>query len=212
MKRIEELLNIKESAWLMINQWLSEGKVHYQILGTTKKQAEDTLIKLQVTTKSTLGAIAYNTGGILFDNGWFRLLGAANNIAFIDLISCNEMNGASGKRTINGDLIVAFDVLGGTFAINGGAFEGETGNVFYFAPDTFEWEDLELGYTDFIHWLTLGKLNEFYNSLRWQRWQDDVMRINIDQGFSFYPPLWSNEGSVDTSDRCIVPIKELVRF
>lgn len=212
MKTIEELLNTQESAWPVITQWLSEGKVHYQILETTKHQAENTLIKLQVTTKLTLGSIAHMTGGILFDYGWLKVLGASNNTTSIDLISCNEMNDVPGKRTINGALIVAFDVLGGTFAINGGAFEGVIGNILYFALDTLEWEDLEPGYTDFIHWLTLGKLNEFYGSFRWQGWQDDVMQINIDHGFSFYPPLWSNEGSIDISDRCVVPMKELLRF
>lgn len=43
-------------------------------------------------------------------------------------------------------LLVADDVLGGFFAINGGAFAGEAGNVFYYAPGSGEWEDCEMGY------------------------------------------------------------------
>ena len=43
------------------------------------------------------------------------------------------------------DLLVADDVLGGFFAINGGAFAGEAGNVFYYAPGSGEWEDCENG-------------------------------------------------------------------
>lgn len=37
MKRVEELLNTQESIWQMITQWLSEGKVQYQILETTNR-------------------------------------------------------------------------------------------------------------------------------------------------------------------------------
>ena len=35
-------------------------------------------------------------------------------------------------------LLVADDVLGGFFAINGGTFCGKAGNVFYYAPDSGE--------------------------------------------------------------------------
>jgi len=36
---------------------------------------------------------------------------------------------------------------GGFFAVNGGAFGGKAGNVFYYAPDSGEWEDTQLGYS-----------------------------------------------------------------
>ena len=47
-------------------------------------------------------------------------------------------------------LLVADDVLGGFFAINGGAFRGKAGNVFYCALDIGEWEDTQLGYSRFL--------------------------------------------------------------
>mgnify|MGYP000969392700 FL=1 len=37
-----------------------------------------------------------------------------------------------------GYLLVADDVLGGFFEINGGAFDGKAGNIFYYAPDSGE--------------------------------------------------------------------------
>ncbi|MDP4147287.1 MAG: DUF2625 family protein [Bacillota bacterium] len=210
MKTIKELLNTEETAWPMIVQWLNEAKVCCELLERNQKHAEGTLVKLQVTTKSTLGSVAYMTGGIWFDCGWFRLLGSGNGKSSVDLLTCNGINDDQAERTINGALIVAIDVLGGIFAINGGAFEGEMGNIFYFAPDTFQWEDLDIGYTDFIHWLTLGKLDEFYSSQRWEGWQQDVAQLKDDEGFGFYPPLWSAEGSVSISKRFVVPIKELL--
>ena len=47
-------------------------------------------------------------------------------------------------------LLAADDVLGGFFAINGGAFGGKAGNIFYYAPDSSKWEDTQLGYSQFF--------------------------------------------------------------
>lgn len=47
-------------------------------------------------------------------------------------------------------LLVADDILGGFFAINGGAFDGKAPNVFYCAPANGEWEDTQLGYSQFF--------------------------------------------------------------
>lgn len=49
-----------------------------------------------------------------------------------------------------GYLLVADDILGGFFAINGGAFGGKACNVFYYAPDSGEWEDTQLSYPRFL--------------------------------------------------------------
>ncbi len=45
------------------------------------------------------------------------------------------------------NLLVANDVLCKFFAINGGAFGGKAGNVFYCVPDSGKWEDAQLGYS-----------------------------------------------------------------
>ena len=47
-------------------------------------------------------------------------------------------------------LLVTDDILGGFFAINGGAFDGKAGNIFYYAPDSSEWEDIQLGYSQVL--------------------------------------------------------------
>ncbi|WP_211344408.1 DUF2625 family protein [Paenibacillus lentus] len=36
--------------------------------------------------------------------------------------------------------------------MNGGAFEGRLGEIFYLAPDTLEWESLDMQYSDFLNW------------------------------------------------------------
>ncbi|WZB73204.1 DUF2625 family protein [Achromobacter xylosoxidans] len=95
------------------------------------------------------------------------------------------------------------------FAINGGGLGADAGALYYRAPDTLEWEPLELSYTDFLRWALGGGLEEFYEGLRWPGWQTDAQALAGDQGFSFYPFLWTREGSPSTSSRKAVDVAEL---
>lgn len=45
---------------------------------------------------------------------------------------------------------------------------GQTGHVYYFAPDTLEWESTELAYSGFLNWLAEGDFGLFYQSFRWE--------------------------------------------
>ena len=63
------------------------------------------------------------------------------------------------------------------FAINGGGLGADAGALYYRAPDTLEWEPLELSYTDFLRWALGGGLEEFYEGLRWPGWQTDAQAL-----------------------------------
>jgi hypothetical protein len=98
--------------------------------------------------------------------------------------------------------------VGGFFAMDGGAFDGERGDLWYWAPDSLEWEPLELGYTDFFQWSLTEQLADFYADLRWPSWKEDVAQLAGDQCINFFPFLWTSEGSVEGSDRRAVPLTE----
>lgn len=193
------------STWILIQKWLENSSVSYEVLEPTREKAENVLLSLQVSTKSTLGAIAYETGGILIDNGWLNILGSGNEKIFGDLVQWNKEE----SKNINNALIVAYDIIGGFFVINGGAFKGDIGNIFYLSPDTLEWEDMGIGYTDFIAWILDDNFKKFYEGLRWDNWESDISVNSPNNGFSFYPPLWSEQGSVFLSSRKSIPIKEI---
>jgi hypothetical protein len=90
-----------------------------------------------------MGAIIYETGGILVDDGWVRILGSGSAALNRDLMTWN-------KDKQNNFLLVADDVLGGFFAINAGAFGPESiGKIFYFSPDNLQWEATNKSYSDF---------------------------------------------------------------
>jgi len=106
-------------------------------------------------------------------------------------------------------LVVAHDVMGGFFAVNGGGLTGEPGHVHYFGQDTLVWQDLRFGYSGLLRWALAGDLDRFYANLRWDGWQEDVRGVNADDGFSVHPPLWSRESRTGPVKRAVVPMKEL---
>lgn len=159
------------------------------------------LLEVQITTHSTMGAVAYETGGILVDDGWLRFLGSGHPKLTRTLPGRN-------RGRANGIYLIADDVVGGFFAMNGGAFDGDRGDIWYWAPDSLEWESLDLGYTDLLQWSLTKKLAEFYAALRWPTWKEVVAQLVGDRCFSFYPFLWTTEGSVEGSDRRAIPVTE----
>lgn len=170
------------------------------------EQRRACLEAVQVTTRSTLGAIAHETGGILVDRGFVRHLGSGSPKLSRRLIAWNEELGIDLARYI----IVADDVVGGVYAMNGGELGKKLGRIFYFAPDALDWEDTELGHTDFVTWTLEGDLDKFYESMRWPGWEKEVAAVAGDAALSIVPPLWA-DGDVPIADRDrrAVPAKEL---
>ena len=103
-------------------------------------------------------------------------------------------------------------MVGGRFAINGGTFDGDLGDTFYFAPDTLAWESLGLGHGDFVAWTLSDGVADFYADLRWKGWEADVTSVPLDHALTFYPPLFSAEGGTGSVHRASVPWAEVVAF
>ena len=156
---------------------------------------------MQVTTRSPMGAVVYETGGILIDGGWLRVLGSGHPRLTRTLPDWNA-------DRADGYLLVADDAIGGFFAINGGAMGSDVKCIYYFAPDTLEWESLKIGYSDFLQWTCSGKLDAFYDWIRWSDWQSDVAQLQGDRCFGFYPPLFTKEGKNGAGQRDEIPVEE----
>jgi hypothetical protein len=200
VRPLAELIDTAEPALPLVRQWLAEAKRPYELLSPSDAR-EGVLFDLQVTTRSPMGAIAYETGGVLVDHGWLRILGAGNSKLPRNLAEWNR-----GRSS--GYLLVADDAVGGFFAINGGSLGDDTGSMYYWAPDTLRWEALGLGYTDFVPWALGDKMSAFYRDLRWKNWESDVEMAGGNQCFTFYPFLWTKEGSVESSSRELVGVSE----
>ena len=200
MLGIEDLIDVDEPAIDLLNQWVRESELTCEILPPSA-QREEVLLNLQVTTHSTLGALAYNTGGVLIDDGWLRLLGSGHARIGRNL---SEWNATRGE----GYLLVGDDAVGGFFAINGGGLGPNVKLVYYWPPDSLDWECLDLGFTDFVHAFMTSRIGKFYEGLRWPSWRSDTKSLSGDRCFSFYPFLWTNEGSPEASQRANVSVIE----
>lgn len=209
MRSISELINKEEPGWKLVKDWIKEGTNRIEVLPKNKVLADSALYQTQVTTRSPMGAIIYETGGILIDGGWIRILGSGNEKLDRTLPSWNKGKTFDKYGEQPSILLIADDVVGGFFAINGGALGEDLGKIYYFAPDTLDWEPMEIGYSDFIWWTFTGNLSEFYSTLRWTNWQKDIDQINGNQGFSFYPFLWTKHDKIDDLSRKAVPISEI---
>ena len=189
MRALDELIDTNEPGWALIKEWLKEAKNGYEILPRDESRAQSELLGLQVTTRSPMGALVYGCGGIVIDGGWLRLLGSGCEQMKRGIYSFNFGKSFSEAGQMPSYLLVADDVLGGFFAVNGGAFGGKAGNVFYYAPDSGKWEDTQLGYSQFLYWAFCGDIFKFYELYRWDGWREDVRGFSLDKVMFALPPL-----------------------
>ncbi|MFJ1604990.1 DUF2625 domain-containing protein [Streptomyces sp. NPDC088253] len=221
MRELSELVEVDDPAWPVLQRELYASAVPVEVLPADLDRGRATLVQLQVTAKSYLGAVALHCGGLILERGWLRILGspaASNPRAFPGLAAVNQFPASpdAAWRPEDG-LVVAYDVLGGVFAINSGdpgaaGRPGSPGEMVYFAPDSLRWEALGAGHSAWLSWTLSGALDRFYADVRWPGWQDEVAELDGTQGLSVFPPLWSAEARRDlpATSRRAVPVAELL--
>jgi hypothetical protein len=202
MRALSDLIDRAEPAWPLVQQWIRHASVPVEVLPAEPAAGDAALYATQVTTRSPMGAIAHNAAGIFIDNGWLRVLGAGKHPRFQR--SLPEWNEGRSDRFY----LVADDVVGGFFAINGGSLGQDLGNVYFYAPDSLRWEPCRFGYSEFLVWSMSEKLHEFYDSLRWDGWIAEVTQLSGDQTISIYPFLWAEGPPIKDRHRGPVPVAE----
>jgi len=207
-RRLSELVAATDLGIDRLRKLAAEATNKVEILPPDEAQRGPTLEALQVTNHSPLGALAYDTGGIVVDDGFLRIFGSGSRRVPQNIAQWNGRMPAGTMPRLNDALIVGVDVLGGFYALNIGAFPGAR-NIFYLAPDDLIWDDLELQLGDWLAVAFKGDLELFYKGFRWTDWRKDVASLEGDQGYSYFPPLWSKEGGITTSARGVVPVDEL---
>jgi len=94
-------------------------------------------------------------------------------------------------------------------SVNGGALGSQMGAVFYFAPDSCQWECLDFGYSQFIGWSLQGELAKFYESLRWPGWEDEIATLEGDQAIFIFPFPSTKGPPLEQRHHGVVPIAEM---
>ena len=172
---------------------------------------DEILNLIGITENSTLGTLLKYTNGILVKNKILRLFGSGSS-DWTD--SIKDWNNFPNKIVFDdipsGCLLIGYDLYGGFFAINGGFFGKDLRNVFYFAPDSMQWENLNIGHSQFIEWCINGEVGKFYASFANDDLEDLVNKTKMGQCISFYPFLWSNEGKdISRTTKRVVPLREI---
>ncbi|MFI6065925.1 DUF2625 family protein [Micromonospora sp. NPDC051227] len=192
---------MERSAWSEISALVAAAPYPVEVLPADPQRAGACLAALEITTRSWLGAVVANSGGLVIDHGWLRVLGG----------------GHDGLRDVAaqivpeaGRLVVAFDVMGGQFAWLQ-AEPGARPTVHYFGPEDLTWQDLELGYGDWLEAMLAGAMTKFYETLRWPGWEGEVASVALDQGIHTLPPPWTREGKdLSAVSRKPIRLAELV--
>lgn len=165
--------------------------------------------RIKVTERSTLGALITNCGGIIADHGWFKILGHGGR--GLPGVGDDDWTGVPGPAAAG--LVIGYDAVGGTFAIDAGGLGVKPGEVCYYGPDTLSWGGLGGGHTAFVEMAITGNLGSAFEDLRWTGWEQEVSALSPEQGISLYPPPFSVEGKdPGTVSRRAIPLTELLAF
>jgi len=211
-RSLAELTSTDEPAWPKVQQWIAEAKNDVVVVPVDRAFGERALVDLQVTVRSPMGAIVYHSGGLLVDHGWLRILGSGGPALPRSLPDWNVGRTVEQLGEQFPVLLVADDAVGGFFAVNGGAFDGPPGNVFFFDPCFLEWVDLGGGYTHFLLFALSGDLESFYTMMRWPTWRDEVEGLSGDTVVNVFPFLCADGPPLAERSRKPVPISQQWSF
>ncbi|TKC09724.1 DUF2625 domain-containing protein [Pedobacter frigoris] len=213
MQNIDELINKTDPAWPLVLKWIDSARNKVEILPCDSSRAKDALFNTQVSTYSTLGAVIYNSGGIMIDNGWIRILGSGDSRLNRSVPEWNKGKTIKEYGDKPDYLLVADDAVGGFFAINYGAFGSDLKNIYYLAPNSLKWEPLGAGYSEFVRFCFDSDLSQFYKGLRWSTWNQFIANLDGNKSYSFRPYLWSPEGiDIEKCTRKLVATEDLFKF
>jgi hypothetical protein len=208
-RTLEQLLDSDQRGIALVRNWVGEAKNHVEVLPIERSAGERALLGLQVTSRSAMGAVALETGGILIDHGWIRVLGGGHARLPRAINDWNDISPAHLARRLPGAVLVADDAVGGFFALNGDGIPGAPMHLFYFSPTTLEWEDIAPSYSDWLTGMLNGELTKFYEGMRWPGWEKEMTTLPGDRAFSIYPFLCAEGPEVGKRSRRPVPIQEL---
>jgi Protein of unknown function DUF2625 len=211
-KTLEQLIDAKEPAWPQVTEWLKKANKPVEVLEVLPRRGANVLVALQVTTRSPMGAIAMQTGGLLIDHGWVRVLGGGCTRMEGDLARWNGLTAKPLVQPIPGAMFVATDAIGGFFALDGGALGDGKGAAYYLPPDILEWERIADGYSALLRFFLGGDLARFYADYRDANWEADVKALAPDAGWAFFPPLFAEPEAGKPRSREAVGLPELLKL
>jgi hypothetical protein len=164
------------SAWPVVQRAIAEAPYPVVVLPVDRVRAGHSAAALGLGTRSWLGAVVGECGGLLVDHGWLRVLGGGSTAPELpDLATANGLPGGYVER-----LVVAYDVLGGLFAV-------EPTGIGYLPSGSAGWEPVGVDYPAWLAGMLSGGTHDLYRDLRWPGWQREVAAVSVDHGLRLSP-------------------------
>ncbi|MFF1691576.1 MULTISPECIES: DUF2625 family protein [unclassified Streptomyces] len=76
MRELSQLIDVEEPAWPELRETLDASPVSVGVLPPDSDLGRASILELQITARSYLGALVLHCGGLLVDDGWLRVLGS----------------------------------------------------------------------------------------------------------------------------------------
>ncbi len=199
------MTDTEATAWDVLWGLIEAAPFDVEVIPPSDRAEKDT-DALGLVSGSLLGSIILNTGGLILDHGWLRLLGSNSVRMGRSLRDWNERLGLRGE----GMLVIGDDALGGFFALNGGLLPGERGEAFYFAPDTLAFEAMGCGHSALVQFLLGPGMASFYEEQRWAGWEAETQRLAGDRAIFVHPPVFAEGPPIAERRRGAVPLSEII--
>lgn len=186
----DKLVECDDPGIAVVREWAGQaGANSSKVLPHVPDLAQRTLQHLGVTTRSILGALVHETGGVSIADGLIRLWGSGPERS---LLEANRLAALAAGRDLANILLVGDDAFGGLFAINGGGFgEDGSGEVFYLPANDEVWSSLDVGHADFVAWCLTGDLAALYGEGTWAERFSHLARPPFGQVLAAYPFAWT---------------------
>jgi len=209
LKSLDELTCPGNKRWEHVTMLSNHAKNKVEILARDSARSCRALVQSQLSTNTLLGSVIYNTGGILIDDGWIRILGSGSQRLNRSVPEWNAGKLYAMRNEETFYLLVADDVLGGLFAVKAASIEEieNIGQVFYYGPNSLTWQPTGLSYSSFLSFCFAGNIKDFYDDFRWKGWQDEIKTIDCNSVISCYPMLWTREGLQMKANRKLLAIQ-----
>ncbi len=190
---------------MQLTDLLLNGKNHVEIIPPDVQCAKTNSEYFQANEQTAFGMLINQSGGAVVE-GVVRLLGSTADPNLRDIKAFNERFGG------NGFVILGDDIFGGIFALNLGLLPECPGNMIYFAPDTLEFEDMEIKLSQFFEFLRNSDLSEFYGQFSPEEYDAlRAMNVEFNKILHILPPQWSDEFNTEKHDVRAIGIDEYYR-
>jgi len=208
-KSITELVNTNSTEWKAILELKASARNTVEILPKDHLKAETALVESQLSTNTFLGSVIYESGGILVDNGWIRIIGSGSSKLNRNVPGWNKGKTSTTNKVPYTFMLVADDVLGGLYAVKSeGSKSPDSCTVYYYGPNSLKWKPTGFMYRTFISYCFSGNLKRFYDDFRWSGWEQEVAQMDGNQVISCFPLLWTRNALEQKSNRKVVAVQK----